>query len=223
MLGNAKNDNVHTVECLGPPRNARCMARLVAPLSPFHFPSQTHLLGTYRSMIFFITAILTFVWRSGSTTDPETPSPLSPSASFGPRIVVSAFFLLGLAYFAAIVKTLQSYGHRRIRQEDRGDYERGRARKRNPFSGESNSRDRGDVRSSGNGRSGSGRRNKGDQQDRDNYTREQERHVHDTASDPVGGLSAVMGLGLRGLDSFAGPQSHLQEKHTEEEGVGGKH
>ncbi|KAL4075486.1 hypothetical protein J3A83DRAFT_4068433, partial [Scleroderma citrinum] len=72
------------------------------------------------SMIFFIIAILTFVWRSGSTTDPALPSPLSPSAELGPRIVVSAFFFLGLVYFVAIVKTLRSYGRQRTRPGHRG-------------------------------------------------------------------------------------------------------
>lgn len=62
------------------------------------------------SMIFFIASILAFVWRSGSTTDPTTPSPLSPSAAIGPRVLVSVFFILGIIYFGAIVKTLQGYG-----------------------------------------------------------------------------------------------------------------
>ena len=87
----------------------RCMACMVGPsflsvsiLSPYSPAWHPH-----RSMIFFVILILTFVWRSDSTTDPAIPSPLSPSAALGPRIAVSAFFLLGQVYFTAIVKRLQ--------------------------------------------------------------------------------------------------------------------
>ncbi|KAI6119266.1 hypothetical protein EDD17DRAFT_733356 [Pisolithus thermaeus] len=63
-----------------------------------------------RSMIFFIASILAFVWRSGSTADPSTPSSLGPDAAIGPRVLVSVFFILGTAYVGAIVKTLQECG-----------------------------------------------------------------------------------------------------------------
>ncbi|KAI6103107.1 hypothetical protein EDD16DRAFT_1494349 [Pisolithus croceorrhizus] len=62
------------------------------------------------SMIFFIASILAFVWRSGSTADPSTPSSLGPDAAIGPRVLVSVFFILGTAYVGAIVKTLQECG-----------------------------------------------------------------------------------------------------------------
>ncbi|KAI6043456.1 hypothetical protein EDC04DRAFT_2562735 [Pisolithus marmoratus] len=62
------------------------------------------------SMIFFIASILAFVWRSGSTTDPSTPSSLSPNAAIGPRVLISVLLFLGIVYFGAIVKTLQGYG-----------------------------------------------------------------------------------------------------------------
>jgi len=65
------------------------------------------------SMIFFITAILAFVWRSGSTLDPANPSPLPPKAALGPRIGVTALFAVGIVYFAMIVRTLSSYGRDR--------------------------------------------------------------------------------------------------------------
>ena len=66
-----------------------------------------------RSMIFFITAILSFVWRSGDTSDSLSPAPLSTTAIVGPRVAVTSLFLLGLVYFTMIVKTLQNYGSTR--------------------------------------------------------------------------------------------------------------
>ncbi|KAG6328110.1 hypothetical protein ID866_10979 [Astraeus odoratus] len=62
------------------------------------------------SMIFFITSILCFVWRSGSTVDLPTRTPLSPSAAICSRILISMFVMVGFVYFMAIVKTLQGYG-----------------------------------------------------------------------------------------------------------------
>jgi len=62
------------------------------------------------AMFFFITAILSFVWRSGSSSDSTNPVPLSPTAVLGPRIAVTFLFLLGLVYFMMIVKTLHNYG-----------------------------------------------------------------------------------------------------------------
>ncbi|KAI6027094.1 hypothetical protein EDC04DRAFT_3116108 [Pisolithus marmoratus] len=60
------------------------------------------------SMIFFIVSILAFVWRSGSTTDPSTPPSLNPEAAIGPRVLISVLYFLGIIYFGAAVKTLQS-------------------------------------------------------------------------------------------------------------------
>ena len=60
--------------------------------------------------MFFIIAILAFVWRYGSSTDPASPQPLSPGAEIGPRVAVSALFFLGFVYLAAIVRTLHNYG-----------------------------------------------------------------------------------------------------------------
>ena len=180
-------------------------------------------------MIFFIISILTFVWRSDSTTDPATLSPLSPSAALGPRIAVSAFILLGLVYFTAIVRTLQSYGQPRAHRTDQRDQgpaerdgnERGRTRKREPLNGESSGSGGGGASSSGKGGSG---KDTGDQQDDDDYNRQKEHrtfpHTYDADGTQAGGLSAVMGLGLRGLDSFARPfLASSQEEQTED----GKH
>lgn len=201
------------------------------PLIPCPYSSAWN---PHRSMIFFIISILTFVWRSGSTTDPATPSPLSPSAALGPRIFVSAFFLLGLVYFTAIVRTLQSYGQRRAHRAERDQgprhpsaerdgNERGRARKREPLNGGSSG---GGGGASSSGKDGNGR-DTGDQQDDDDYNRQKDRtspHMYDADGVHAGGLSAVMGLGLRGLDSFARPfVPSSQEEQTEEGSADGKH
>ncbi|KAG6329741.1 hypothetical protein ID866_9349 [Astraeus odoratus] len=90
--GGTSDPDLHLVECLALPCDAQHLACMV------------------QSMIFFITSILCFVWRSGSTTDPSARPPLPPSAAIGPRILVSAFIILGSVYFMAIVKTLQRYG-----------------------------------------------------------------------------------------------------------------
>ncbi|KAI5988686.1 hypothetical protein F5J12DRAFT_728082 [Pisolithus orientalis] len=62
------------------------------------------------SMILFIASILVFVWRSGSTTDPSTPSSLPPTEAYTTKTFVSFFFFVGGIYFSAIVNTLHGYG-----------------------------------------------------------------------------------------------------------------
>ncbi|KAF9224568.1 hypothetical protein BS17DRAFT_766562 [Gyrodon lividus] len=153
------------------------------------------------SMIFFITAILSFVWRSGSTTDPPTPSPLSPSAVIGPRIVVSALFVLGMVYFGAIIKTLHNYG--------RVSERRGRARVV-----ESETRERGRVSDGHRERARDQDHDRGREREPARSTRGRERtrredpaHERDATTTDRGGLSAVMGLGLTGLDGFASSRS----------------
>jgi len=64
----------------------------------------------HRAMILFITAILSFVWRTGSVLDPEDRPPLGARAVLGPRIAITAVFLLGMVYLAMIVRTLKKYG-----------------------------------------------------------------------------------------------------------------
>lgn len=66
-----------------------------------------------RSMCFFIAAILSFVWRSDSSTDNTSPAPLSPTAVLGPRIAITALFIVGLIDFVLIVNTLHNYGRTR--------------------------------------------------------------------------------------------------------------
>ncbi|KIJ12907.1 hypothetical protein PAXINDRAFT_170945 [Paxillus involutus ATCC 200175] len=156
------------------------------------------------SMIFFIIAILSFVWRSGSTADSVPPS-LSPSAALGPRIALTAVFLLGLVYFVAIVKTLHTYGRPSeglsgvgaVASEARV---RGRGRERQGRRERSGGQDREPARSS---------------RGRERTRRERADHEREATTDR-GGLSAVMGLGLTGLDAFASPRSSdemVREKH----------
>lgn len=61
-------------------------------------------------MIGFLVSILSFVWRTGSTSDPEQRPALSPTAVLGPRIAVTGVFAIGMMYFVLIVYTLSSYG-----------------------------------------------------------------------------------------------------------------
>jgi hypothetical protein len=67
------------------------------------------------SMLLFIVAILSFVWRTGAANDPDPRSPLSTTGALGPRIAVTGVFGLGMIYFVLIVKTLTSYGGPRNR------------------------------------------------------------------------------------------------------------
>lgn len=62
------------------------------------------------SMIWFIVAILSFVWRTGAVNDPQQPAPLSIQVALIPRIGITATFVLGMVYFALIIRTLQRYG-----------------------------------------------------------------------------------------------------------------
>lgn len=61
-------------------------------------------------MITFVVSILSFVWRTGAVDDPDERSPLGRHAILGPRIAITAVFVLGMIYFALIVRTLKSYG-----------------------------------------------------------------------------------------------------------------
>ncbi|KAK7459552.1 hypothetical protein VKT23_009535 [Stygiomarasmius scandens] len=62
------------------------------------------------SMIFFISSIISYVWRTGSILDPQEREGLSPRAVLGPRIAITGLFVLGMGYFVLIVKTLKAYG-----------------------------------------------------------------------------------------------------------------
>lgn len=169
------------------------------PCDPSKF--QSRYMSQKRSMIFFIVAILAFVWRYGSSADPASPPLLSPTAAIGPRVAVSALFFVGLLYLAAMVKTLHSYG----RTKEKRLFRR-------PSIG-SGMRDTGepDARGERGGQRGRGMtRNLGRDGDRRDSPRMNGGHgstKHGREQMETGALSAVMGLGLTGLDEFASPRS----------------
>ena len=154
-------------------------------------------------MIFFIVAILAFVWRYGSSTDPTSPQPLGPAAAMGPRVAVSALFFLGLLYLVAIVKTLHNYG----RTTENRLFRRISVRSRMPDTIEADAQggERGSQRGRGTTRSYRGNGDRRRESPRTSRGRESTRHGREEAE--PGGLSAVTGLGLTGLDEFASPRS----------------
>jgi len=79
------------------------------------------------SMIAFCVSILSYVWRTGSVSDTNPPSPLSKHQAIGVRAAITAVFVLGLLNFAMIIRTFRSYhGARRRLQDDLNRLERGR-------------------------------------------------------------------------------------------------
>lgn len=154
-------------------------------------------------MIFFVVAILAFVWRYGSSSDPTSPQPLSSTAAIGPRVAISALFFLGLLYLAAIVKTLHNYG----RTSENILSSRPSVGSRMPDTAEAEVQggEQGSQRGRGTTRS---YRSDGDHArefPRMNRDRESSRHGREQAE--PGKLSAVTGLGLRGLDEFPNPRT----------------
>ena len=66
------------------------------------------------AMVAFCFAIMSYVWRTGSSDDPPDgvrPQP-APHQALGLRVVLTAVFALGLVYFILIVRTFGSYGER---------------------------------------------------------------------------------------------------------------
>lgn len=68
------------------------------------------------SMVLFIVAILSYVWRTDASNDPNPRPPVSPRAALGPRIAITGIFLIGLVYLVLIVRTLKNYGGSRVRR-----------------------------------------------------------------------------------------------------------
>lgn len=60
------------------------------------------------SVLAFIVAIMSFVWRTGARGDSHPPLPRV--AEYGPRVGVTCQLLLGLVYFALVIRTFRSYG-----------------------------------------------------------------------------------------------------------------
>lgn len=59
-------------------------------------------------MLAFLVAIISFVWRTGARG--ESHPPLPRGAEYGPRIGITCLLLLGLVYFAFVIRTFRSYG-----------------------------------------------------------------------------------------------------------------
>ena len=64
------------------------------------------------SMTCFCVAILSYIWRTGSSADPSdgTYPPLAPHQALIVRSLLTAVFGLGLVYFLLIVRTFSTYG-----------------------------------------------------------------------------------------------------------------
>jgi hypothetical protein len=60
------------------------------------------------SVLAFIVAIMSFVWRTGAQGDSNLPLPTRQE--FGPRIGITCQLVLGLVYFALVIRTFRSYG-----------------------------------------------------------------------------------------------------------------
>jgi hypothetical protein len=61
----------------------------------------------------FVFCILSFVWRTGSSTSPPstgTFAALSPRKALGIRVAITSVLFLGLTYFVLIVKSLRRFG-----------------------------------------------------------------------------------------------------------------
>ncbi|EIN04361.1 hypothetical protein PUNSTDRAFT_146574 [Punctularia strigosozonata HHB-11173 SS5] len=62
------------------------------------------------SVIAFVTSIMAFLWRTGSTRDPDDRPKLSPQQVLGPRIALTVLFGIGMLYFSLCIITFRSYG-----------------------------------------------------------------------------------------------------------------
>ncbi|KAF9040780.1 hypothetical protein BJ165DRAFT_1492109 [Panaeolus papilionaceus] len=62
------------------------------------------------AMLLFISAILCFVWRTGSELDPADRPPLTAKLALIPRVIISTVLFIGLIYIFAIIRTLKKYG-----------------------------------------------------------------------------------------------------------------
>lgn len=59
-------------------------------------------------MLAFIVSIMAFVWRTGARG--ESHPALLWDQEFGPRVAITCELLLGLVYFALVIRTFRSYG-----------------------------------------------------------------------------------------------------------------
>ncbi|KAG9317031.1 hypothetical protein JVU11DRAFT_1213 [Chiua virens] len=155
------------------------------------------------SMIFFIVAIVSYVWRYGSSADPASPEPLSPTAALGPRIAVTTLFGLGLLYLVAIIKSLHNYGKTtKLFRMSTGNGQLPDISENETRGGERGSQ-RG--RRTNHGRDG-GHGGRESAQARRGRERTRGGRPEQDATEQ-GGLSAVTGLGLTGLEDVGSPRS----------------
>ncbi|KAH9987928.1 hypothetical protein BJV74DRAFT_840524 [Russula compacta] len=113
------------------------------------------------SVLAFVVAIMSFVWRSGARGQSQTPLP--QGQELGARIGITCQLLLGLVYFVLVIRTFSSYGESarkarivrrladgQIELETRGEWrregERDNARAQARESQEGTRRDRGRSR-----------------------------------------------------------------------------
>jgi hypothetical protein len=59
----------------------------------------------------FVVAITSFVWRTGARG--ESQQALSRTQEYGPRVAITCQLLLGLVYFAFVIRTFRRYGESR--------------------------------------------------------------------------------------------------------------
>jgi hypothetical protein len=60
------------------------------------------------SVLAFVVAIMSFLWRTGARGEQQQALPRVQE--YGPRIGVTCQLLLGLVYFALVIRTFRSYG-----------------------------------------------------------------------------------------------------------------
>lgn len=61
------------------------------------------------SMVLFVISILSFVWRTGASDDPEQRAPLARKDVLGPRIAITGVLVLWVVYLVFILRTPRSY------------------------------------------------------------------------------------------------------------------
>lgn len=62
------------------------------------------------SVIAFVVAIMSFVWRTGARGESQLPLPRV--AEYGPRVALTCQLFLGLVYIALVIRTFKSYGEK---------------------------------------------------------------------------------------------------------------
>ncbi|KAF9530921.1 hypothetical protein CPB83DRAFT_809825 [Crepidotus variabilis] len=62
------------------------------------------------AMLWFMGAILSFVWRTGSVNDPDDRAPLGEVPALITRILITSVLALGMVYLVLIIRTLKKYG-----------------------------------------------------------------------------------------------------------------